>query len=205
MTAIGAKVLTVDNLGAHYHVIVRIGFPKYRGSFHTLTFGDWKPFTGFTHNAQLDLVYHDDPHPKSRASVSALDDSVVGRNSVYTSRGSLFISLRALNKFMRTILLGLCALALFAGLTPKTAAQAVTTTLGAPTVDLNWVWSDEYQCWVWNGPQFQGDYEGHSFFKEHFLNHQFFNFFENTPPILWFSMPNIQLNAIAGESPLPSP
>jgi len=39
---------------------------------------------------------------------------------------------------MRTILLGLCALTLFAGLTPKTAAQTVTTTLGAPTVDLDW-------------------------------------------------------------------
>jgi hypothetical protein len=116
-----------------------------------------------------------------------------------------FVSLRALNKFMRTILLGLCALTLFAGLTPKTAAQTVTTTLGAPTVDSDWVWSDEYQCWLWNGPQFQGDYEGHSFFKEYFLNHQFFNFFENTPAILWLPMPNIQLNAIAGESPLPSP
>jgi hypothetical protein len=106
---------------------------------------------------------------------------------------------------MRTILLGLCALTLFAGLTPKTAAQTVTTTLGAPTVDSDWVWSDEYQCWLWNGPQFQGDYEGRSFFKEYFLNHQFFNFFENTPAILWLPMPNIQLNAIAGESALPSP
>ena len=106
---------------------------------------------------------------------------------------------------MRTILLGLCAITLFAGLTPKTAAQTLTTTLGAPPVDLDWVWSDEYQCWLWNGPQFQGDYEGHSFFKEYFLNHQFFNFFENTPAILGSPMPNIQLNAIAGESPLPSP
>jgi hypothetical protein len=65
MTAIGAKVLTVDNLGSQYRVVVRIGFPRYRGSFLTLTFGENKPFTGFTHNGQLDLVYHDDPHLKA--------------------------------------------------------------------------------------------------------------------------------------------
>jgi hypothetical protein len=65
MTAIGAKVLAVDNLGAHYRVIVRIGFPRYRGSFHTLQFGEKKPFMGFTHNGQLDLVYNEDPHLKA--------------------------------------------------------------------------------------------------------------------------------------------
>jgi hypothetical protein len=101
---------------------------------------------------------------------------------------------------MRTILIGLCALGLFAGLPSKTAAQTVTMTLGPSTVDSDWVWSDEYQCWLWNGPKFQGDYHGHWFFKEHFLNHRFFNFFENTPASLWLPMPNIQLNAIAGES-----
>ena len=110
-----------------------------------------------------------------------------------------------LDKSMRTILLGLCALTVFAGLTQKTAAQTVTLTLDPLTVDADWVWSDEYQCWLWNGPKFQGDYQGHSFFKEHFLNHQFFNFFEDTPAILWLPVPNIQLNAIAGVSPLPSP
>jgi hypothetical protein len=102
-----------------------------------------------------------------------------------------------LNKFMRTLLIGFCALGLFTGLAPKTAAQTTTTTLAAPTADLDWVWSDEYQCWVWNGPKFHGDYQGHSFFKEHFLNHQFFNFFENTPAILWWPMPTIQLKGIA--------
>jgi hypothetical protein len=65
MTAIGAKVLAVDNVGAQYRVIVRIGFPRYRGSFHTLEFGEKKPFTGFTHDGQLDLVYHEDPHQKA--------------------------------------------------------------------------------------------------------------------------------------------
>jgi hypothetical protein len=74
---------------------------------------------------------------------------------------------------MRTILLGLCALTLFAGLTQKTAAQTVIAALGPPMADADWVWSDEYQCWLWNGPEFQGDYQGHSFFKAHFLNHQF--------------------------------
>lgn len=110
-----------------------------------------------------------------------------------------------LNKFMRTILLGLCALTLFAGLASKTEAQNVTTTLSPLTVDSDWVWSDGYQCWLWNGPQFQGDYKGHSFLKEYFLNHQFFNLFENTPAILWLPVPDIQVNAIAGESPLPTP
>jgi hypothetical protein len=62
MTAIGARVLAVDNLGAHYRVIVRIGLPRYRGSFHTLLFGENKPFMGFTHNGHLDLAYHEDPH-----------------------------------------------------------------------------------------------------------------------------------------------
>jgi hypothetical protein len=65
MTTIAAKVLAVDNLGARYRVIVRIGFPRYRGSFNTLKFGEKKPFTGFTHNGQLDLVYHKDPHLKT--------------------------------------------------------------------------------------------------------------------------------------------
>ena len=65
MTASGAKVLTVDNLGTQYRVVVRIGFPRCRGLFLTLKFGEKKPFTGFTHNGQLDLVYHEDPHLKA--------------------------------------------------------------------------------------------------------------------------------------------
>jgi hypothetical protein len=57
---------------------------------------------------------------------------------------------------MKKILIGLCAFGLFASLTPKTAAQAVTITVGPATDDSYWVWNDEYQCWVWNGPEFQG-------------------------------------------------
>jgi hypothetical protein len=64
---------------------------------------------------------------------------------------------------MKKILIGLCAFGLFASLTPKTAAQTVTITVGPATDDSYWVWNDEYQCWVWNGPEFQGDYEGHPY------------------------------------------
>jgi hypothetical protein len=64
---------------------------------------------------------------------------------------------------MKTILIGLCALGLFGGLTSKAAAQTVTITLSPATDDSYWVWSDEYQCWVWNGPEFQGDYQGHPY------------------------------------------
>jgi hypothetical protein len=64
---------------------------------------------------------------------------------------------------MKAVLIGLCALGLFAGSTPKAAAQTITITVGPATDDSYWVWNDEYQCWVWNGPEFQGDYEGHPY------------------------------------------
>jgi hypothetical protein len=75
MTAVGTRVLAVDNVGARDRVIVRIGFTRYRES-HTLKFGEQEPLTGFTPNGHLDLVYHEDPHLKSRPTVSALDASV---------------------------------------------------------------------------------------------------------------------------------
>ena len=62
---------------------------------------------------------------------------------------------------MKKILLGLCAFSLCAGLVPKISAQTVAITGGPATDDTYWVWNDEYQVWVWNGPEFQGDYEGH--------------------------------------------
>ena len=65
MIVIGMEVLAVDSLNALHRAIVRIGFPRSRGSFVTLKFGEKKPFTGFTHNGQLDLVYHKDPHLKA--------------------------------------------------------------------------------------------------------------------------------------------
>jgi hypothetical protein len=64
---------------------------------------------------------------------------------------------------MKKILIGLCALSLCAGLTPKILAQSITITVGPATDDSYWLWNDEYQCWVWNGPEFQGDYEGHPY------------------------------------------
>jgi hypothetical protein len=61
MIVIGTEVLAVDSLSALHRPIVRIGFPRSRGSFLTLKFGEKKPFAGFTQNGQLDLVYHQDP------------------------------------------------------------------------------------------------------------------------------------------------
>src|SRR5271166_4043127 len=63
---------------------------------------------------------------------------------------------------MKMLFVGLCALSLCAGFAPKTAAQSVTITMG-PVDDSYWVWNEEYQCWIWNGPEFQGDYEGHPY------------------------------------------
>jgi hypothetical protein len=67
MTVIGTEVIAVDSLRALYHAIVRIGFPRHRGSFPTLKFGEKKPFTGFTQHGQLDLVLPRRSSPKSRA------------------------------------------------------------------------------------------------------------------------------------------
>src|ERR1700724_2410796 len=66
---------------------------------------------------------------------------------------------------MKRVLIGLCALSLFTGLAfaPKVAAQSITITVGPATDDSYWVWNDEYQCWIWNGPEFQGDYQGHPY------------------------------------------
>ena len=75
---------------------------------------------------------------------------------------------------MKRVLIGLCALSLFIGLAfaPKTAAQTVTITVGPATDDSYWVWNDEYQCWVWTGPEFQGDYEGHPYSYWHGRHHE---------------------------------
>jgi hypothetical protein len=75
MTVTGTEVLAVDSLGALYRAIVRIGFPRYRGSFLTLKFDEKKPFTGFTQNGRLDLIYHEDPLLRAGQAVSALGDS----------------------------------------------------------------------------------------------------------------------------------
>jgi hypothetical protein len=75
---------------------------------------------------------------------------------------------------MKKILIGLCALSLFIGLTfaPKVAAQSITITVGPAMDDSYWVWSDEYQCWIWNGPEFEGDYQGHPYSYWHGRHHE---------------------------------
>ena len=75
---------------------------------------------------------------------------------------------------MKRILIGLFALSLFAGLAfaPKVTAQSITITVGPATDDSYWVWSDEYQCWIWNGPEFQGDYQGHPYSYWHGRHHE---------------------------------
>jgi len=61
MTPIPAKVLTVDKQSSQFRVLVRIELEKYLGSFHTLRFGEKKPFTGSCYHGQLDLFYYRDP------------------------------------------------------------------------------------------------------------------------------------------------
>jgi hypothetical protein len=66
---------------------------------------------------------------------------------------------------MKRMLSALCALSLFYGLplAPRAAAQTITITVGPATDDSYWVWNEEYQCWLWNGPEFPGDYHGHPY------------------------------------------
>ena len=64
---------------------------------------------------------------------------------------------------MKKFLIGLCALSLCAGLVSKISAQTVTITVGPTTDDSYWIWNDECQVWLWNGPEFQGDYQGHPY------------------------------------------
>src|SRR5271167_1534012 len=65
-------------------------------------------------------------------------------------------------RIMKRISVGLCILSFSVGLAfaPKAAAQTVTIVVSPTTDDSYWVWNDEYQVWVWNGPEFQGDYQG---------------------------------------------
>ncbi|MBV8331056.1 MAG: hypothetical protein JOZ61_11405 [Verrucomicrobia bacterium] len=64
MTPIPAKVLTVNKQSHQYRVLVQIELEKYLGSFHTLRFGESKPFTGVCRNGRLDLFYYRDPELK---------------------------------------------------------------------------------------------------------------------------------------------
>jgi len=57
MTSVPAMVLAVGKLADQYHVVVRIGRAKYRGSFNTFVFGENKPHVGSYHSGRLDLFY----------------------------------------------------------------------------------------------------------------------------------------------------
>ena len=74
MTPIPAKVLTVAKQSNQYRVLVQIQLEKYLGSFHSLRFGERKPFTGSCHHGQLDLFYYRDPDLKAGEVVLALDN-----------------------------------------------------------------------------------------------------------------------------------
>ena len=59
MTPVPAKVLTVAKQSSQYRVLVQIELEKYLGSFHTLRFGEKKPFTGSCHTVSLTFFYRD--------------------------------------------------------------------------------------------------------------------------------------------------
>jgi hypothetical protein len=61
ITFIPAKIVAVDKQSDKHRVIVRILLRKYKGSFHTLMFGENKPLLGACHDGRLDLVYRRDP------------------------------------------------------------------------------------------------------------------------------------------------
>jgi hypothetical protein len=61
ITFIPAKIVAVDKQSDKHRVIVRILLRKYKGSFHTLMFGEYKPLLGACHDGRLDLVYRRDP------------------------------------------------------------------------------------------------------------------------------------------------
>jgi hypothetical protein len=65
MNPVPAKVLTVDKQSSQYRVLVQIELEKFLGSFHSLRFGERKPFTGTYYNGQLDLFYYRDPGLKA--------------------------------------------------------------------------------------------------------------------------------------------
>jgi hypothetical protein len=54
-------VIAAEQCSAHYHVIVQLQSPNYRGSFNTLAFGEKKPYRGSLKEGRLELVYHQDP------------------------------------------------------------------------------------------------------------------------------------------------
>jgi hypothetical protein len=69
------------------------------------------------------------------------------------------------DKVMRKIFVAFWTISFLAGLTlaPKAVAQTIRIIAGPTTDDSYWIWNNEYQVWLWNGPEFQGDYQGHPY------------------------------------------
>jgi hypothetical protein len=87
------------------------------------------------------------------------------RDNRHPSDDERYVASIPVKTIMKRILVGLCILSFSAGLAfaPKAAAQTVTIVVSPTTDDSYWVWNDEYQVWIWNGPEFQGDYQGHPY------------------------------------------
>jgi hypothetical protein len=68
-------------------------------------------------------------------------------------------------RIMKKILVVFCTLNFLGGLAlaPRAAAQTISIVAGPTTDDSYWIWNDEYQVWLWNGPEFQADYQGHPY------------------------------------------
>jgi hypothetical protein len=66
---------------------------------------------------------------------------------------------------MKKVLVVFCTLSFLAGLAlvPRAAAQTINIVVGPTTDDSYWIWNDEYHVWLWNGPEFQADYQGHPY------------------------------------------
>ena len=92
-------------------------------------------------------------------------DSRIGIQAIVITRTMIASCKRSSDKFMKRILIGFYTLSFLAGLAfiPKAAAQTITIIAGPTTDDSYWMWNDEYQVWLWNGPEFQGDYQGHPY------------------------------------------
>ena len=76
ITPIPAKVLTAAKQSSQFRVLVQIELDKYLGLFHTLRFGERKPFTGSCYRGQLDPFYYRGPGLKAGEPFPLLDDYV---------------------------------------------------------------------------------------------------------------------------------
>jgi hypothetical protein len=73
MKAIPAEVIAVETQGDQYHVVVRIGGARYRGSFNTFVFGKNKPFIGSCHDGRLRVMQETIQQSGSHGDVTSED------------------------------------------------------------------------------------------------------------------------------------